>query len=79
MLTVTFDGKTLRIYKNARLIKSGDTDFANAAPIARLAPPGPWEASHRFVGQLAKFEIWNRELDPRSIERLMGRIPMAPR
>ena len=41
MITATYDGKTLRIYKNAKLIKSGETDFDNAAPMVRLAPPGP--------------------------------------
>jgi alpha-mannosidase len=75
MLTATFDGKTLRIYKDARLIKSGDMDFDNAAPIARLAPPGPGGDAHRFEGKLAGFAIWNRELDPASIERLMEQIP----
>ena len=79
MLTATFDGKTLRMYRNARFIKSGDVEFANAAPIARLAPPGPWKDAHWFVGKLAGFAIWNRELDPGSIERLMKQIPQAQR
>ncbi len=79
MLTATFDGKTLRIYKNAKLVKSGDMDFDNTAPIARLAPLGPWEDAHRFAGKLAGFAIWNRELDPGSIERLMGQMPQDQR
>jgi alpha-mannosidase len=79
MFTATFDGKTLRMYRNARFIKSGDVEFANAAPIARLAPPGPWKDAHRFVGKLAGFAIWNRELDPGSIERMMKQIPQAQR
>jgi hypothetical protein len=75
MITATFDGKMLRLYKNARLIKAGDMDFAYAAPITRLAPPMPGDEAHRFIGKLAGFSIWNRELDLQSVQRLMAKSP----
>jgi hypothetical protein len=75
MITETFDGDTVRIYKNAKLIKSDSISLNDAAPITRLAPPGPWAEAHRFVGKLAGFAIWNRELDSQSIQRLMMKMP----
>jgi alpha-mannosidase len=75
MLTATYDGKMLRVYKNAKLIKSGLVQFDKAVPVARLAPPGAWPDAKRFVGKLAGMEVWNRDLDERSVEGLMGKMP----
>ena len=75
MLTATYSGTTLRIYKNASLLKTAEIDLTDAAPIARLAPPGPWQEAHRFKGKLAGFAIWDRELDEDGIARLMRTMP----
>jgi len=75
MLTATYDGKTLRLYKNAKLLKETAVQFDKAAPIVRLAPPGPWPDAKPFVGKLAQFELWNRDLDLASIQKLRARMP----
>ena len=75
MVTVTYDGDTIRIYKNAQEIAAAPAALADAAPVVNLAPPAPWERGHRFTGRLQDFTLWNKALDPSSIKALLGAMP----
>jgi alpha-mannosidase len=75
MVTMSFDGQYLRIYKNAERLAKEEIALVDAAPIVRLAPPGAWPDSKKFVGKLADFQLWARALDPQSIQKLMAKMP----
>jgi hypothetical protein len=75
MISATFDGQKVQIYKNLKCLITSDVDLADAAPIARLAPRGPWPNAHPFVGKIADFAIWNRELGVEDLEGLMKTLP----
>ena len=75
MVTATFDGQTVRLYKNGQEIKSDTAVFSDAQPTARLAPPSPWGSGHPFTGKIQNFTVWNRALDPASIQALRADGP----
>lgn len=76
MLTATYDGRTVRLYKDGRQIGSGPALFTPAAPTAQLAPPPAWDKKgDRFKGQLANFTIYNAALSPEAIAVLLKRSP----
>ncbi len=75
MITATFDGQTIRLYKNGTEIKSEAATLSDAQPVVKLAPAGPWGNGHRFSGKLQGFTIWNHTLDPASIHALLASGP----
>ncbi len=75
MLTATYDGQTVRIYKNGALIKAQDAVLADAAPIVKIAPPGPWPKGHKFSGSIQNFTLWNGPLSPAQIQSLLASLP----
>jgi alpha-mannosidase len=77
MLTVTFDGATIGIYKNGTLIKSDGAVLDEAVPAVRIAPPGPWQGSHNFTGKIQGFAIWNSALMPEAIHAVLGAMPRS--
>ncbi|MEO7716018.1 MAG: glycoside hydrolase family 38 C-terminal domain-containing protein [Capsulimonas sp.] len=75
MITVTYDGDTIRIYKNAKEIAASPAALADAAPEVHLAPSGPWTDAGRFTGRLQNFTIWNKALAPASVQALTSAMP----
>ena len=75
MLTVSFDGSTVRVYKNGAEIKSAPATLADAQPSVKIAPAGPWGNGHKFSGKVQNFTIWNRALDPVSLRALLATGP----
>ncbi|MDQ2798748.1 MAG: chitobiase/beta-hexosaminidase C-terminal domain-containing protein, partial [Armatimonadota bacterium] len=75
MITATFDGQTIRLYKNGTEIKSEAATLSDAQPVVKLAPAGPWGNGHKFSGKLQDFTIWNRALDPAAIHALLASGP----
>ncbi len=76
MVTVTYDGQTVRIFKDGRQIKSEEARLSNARPQARLAPPSPWGEGGKFEGKIANFEIYQSALSPQSIATLAQKRPV---
>ena len=70
MVTLTFDGKTLTIYKDSQAIKSEATTLEDAENLVRVGVPGPWGAAAPFAGKIAGFAIWNRALCQLEIQAL---------
>ncbi len=74
MVTLTFDGKTLTIYKDAAAIKTAAITLDDAADAVRLGATGPWNAN-RFAGRIAGFTVWNSALKPAAVKALLAGKP----
>lgn len=72
MLTATYDGTTIRLYKDGRELTSTKTVFAEAAPVAKLGPPPPWPHGHRLAGKLRGFSLWNSALSAGAVAGLQA-------
>ena len=64
MLSAVYDGKTLRVYKNAEPVGEGEIALAGDEPTVRLAPVDPWDKRRRFRGELRAFTVWAAPLTP---------------
>jgi alpha-mannosidase len=69
MLSATYDGRTVTLYRNGEPIARGDRALADDEATVRLAPPDPW-TGHRFRGELRDFTVWNVPLSERSLQML---------
>ena len=69
MVTATYDGHVLRLYKNAELISSRQITLEDDRSIVSIAPIDPWNERNRFDGQLRDLTIWDRAMSP---DELMG-------
>lgn len=70
MLTATFDGKTVRLYKNASLIGENEGELAADENVVRIAPLDPWEKERKFGGEIRAFTIWDTALSPDALQSL---------
>ncbi|MFT3685703.1 MAG: chitobiase/beta-hexosaminidase C-terminal domain-containing protein [Phycisphaerales bacterium] len=75
MLTATYDGKTLRLYKDGKKIGEGTPNFADDVSSVSLAPKDPWEQMRQFDGELRNFTIWNAALGEGAIATLAKDTP----
>ena len=58
MLTVTYDGETLAIYKDGEPIGKERAGFASDAEgVVSAGPAGPWDQTSRFQGSIRDFTI----------------------
>ncbi len=74
MVTLTFDGTTLTIYKNGQPIKTSPLTLNDAADTVKIGVAGPWNGNH-VAGRIAGFGIWNSALDPAAVKALMAGMP----
>jgi alpha-mannosidase len=70
MLTATYDGRLLRVYKNAKEIGQGAVQLADDENAVNIAPVDPWEQQRRFEGDIRDFTIWSQALSPEAIQAL---------
>lgn len=70
VLTATYDGTTVRLYKDGKPIASGAASLANDEPVARIRPLDAWQRQRKFAGEIEAFTIWNQALSPRAVARL---------
>lgn len=77
MVTATFDGNTVTLYKNGASIKTEPATFTDAAPEVRLSPTGTWpqQEQHQFNGRIQGFAVWDGALSPSAVRTLMNGIP----
>lgn len=76
MLTATYDGKTVIVYKNGEPIKSAPASLSEASPEVHLAPRDTWgNKQHFFSGQVQGFSVWNAALAPGAVKALMTALP----
>lgn len=70
MVTATYDGSNLRVYKDGELIGERAVRLADDANVVNIAPLDPWDKRYRFEGQLAGLTIWNTALSQGAIRSL---------
>ena len=75
MITATYDGTTVRLYKDGKEIKSAPAAFSAALPVVKVGTAGPWDNGHRFTGKIAGFTIWEQALSPDFLKTLLGKGP----
>jgi alpha-mannosidase len=75
MLTATYDGKVLRLYKNDKLENEMAVELTDDKPTVRLAPTDAWDHSRRFKGEIRNFTIWQSALAPTEIKAMAAEMP----
>jgi alpha-mannosidase len=70
MLTATYDGSVLTIFKNGRVIGRNSVELADDDPRVWLAPLDPWDKQRTFAGQVRDMTIWNVALLPEALAAL---------
>nr|MDQ2687559.1 chitobiase/beta-hexosaminidase C-terminal domain-containing protein [Armatimonadota bacterium] len=77
MLTATYDGHTLRVYKNAEPIAEQKVDLADDEANVHVMPKDPWEHERIFDGDVRDMTIWKQALTPDSLKTLWdaGKTP----
>jgi alpha-mannosidase len=77
MITATYDGSTIRVYKDGKQIAEDGANFADAAQEASVAPPSPWSYGHQFDGKVEGLTIWDQALPDVFIEELKKQAPSS--
>ena len=74
MITLTFDGATLKIYKNGQIIKTSPVSLNDAASTVQIGTHGPWNNFH-MNGKVAGFTLWNSALSAADVQAQMAHMP----
>jgi alpha-mannosidase len=77
MITMTYDGANVRIYKDGREIGSGAAAFSDAENEVRLAPRPAWGEGHLFSGKIAGLTIWSEALPASFVPGLLATGPVT--
>lgn len=75
MITATYDGATVRVYKDATVIAERAATFADDENAVHIAPLDPWDQRYQFKGDLSHLTIWNAALGEESLKALLGAGP----
>jgi alpha-mannosidase len=77
MVTITFDGSLVRLYKNGKLVHSEPAVFSDAEPTIRVGTASPWgDRGGRFDGKIAGFTIWREALPADFVQTLLTDSPV---
>ncbi len=75
MLTATYDGKILTLYKDAQKIGEEEITLSDDDPVVEIAPLDPWDHERRFVGEIRRFAVWKSALPEAAVQQLHGSHP----
>jgi alpha-mannosidase len=75
MLTLTYDGQILIVYKNAEKIGEGAVELSEDEPILNVAPTDPWDGKQRFMGEICDLTIWGAALPQQNLKELLEKRP----
>jgi alpha-mannosidase len=76
MLTATYDGESLKLYKNGQRIARRNVELSDDdESVVRIAPLDPWDQQRRFRGEIRNFTIWNTALPPEALKVLLDAGP----
>jgi alpha-mannosidase len=75
MLTATFDGKTVHLFKNGQPVGEEPLSLTDDESTVRIAPLDPWDHSRKFDGEIRDFTIWKSALPAPAIDKLMESMP----
>ena len=70
MLTATYDGQTLRVYKNAAKIAEQKVDLADDLSQVEVMPKDPWERERVLDGEVRDMTIWRQSLSSEQLQLL---------
>ena len=70
MLTATYDGGTLRVYKNGAKIGEGMVELADDRPEVNITPRDAWENKRVLAGDVEKMTVWSQALTPDAVRQL---------
>ncbi len=75
MLTATFDGKTVTLYKDGAQIAAEERTLAPDVAKVGLGIADPWGRGNRFNGEIRDFKIWRAALTPEGVKALQQTHP----
>ncbi len=75
MLTATYDGKTLRLYKDGVKIGERQAQLSDDENVVNIAPADPWEKKRKFEGEIGGLSIWGAALGDEAVKSLVGTAP----
>ena len=70
MLTATYDGRTLTVYKNGEKVGEQEVRLNDDQPVAQAFPLDAWDRKRKFEGEIRDFTIWDQDLPEAAIKRL---------
>ncbi len=70
MLTATYDGSTLTMYHDGKVIGSRQMTLADDTSVINIAPKDPWDNLRTFDGDIRDFQIWDSCLTPDGVQSL---------
>ncbi len=70
MLTATYDGTTIRVFKNGEKIADEAVELEDDTLAARVMPLDAWDRQRRFGGEVRDFTIWDVDLPEGAIRGL---------
>ena len=70
MLTATYDGKNLSLYKNGVKIADEAVALEDDVSQIRVMPLDAWERERRFGGEVQELTVWDLDLPPGAVKRL---------
>ncbi len=75
MITATYDGRTVRLYKDGQKIGERPLTLDDDENAVRIAPIDPWDKRYLFDGDLAGLTIWGSASSAESIRALLATGP----
>lgn len=70
MLTATYDGAVMRLYKNGVQIAEEKVELADDQAQVRVMPLDAWEHQRKFMGEVRDLTIWDLDLSAAGVLRL---------
>ncbi len=74
MLTATYDGTTLRLYKDGVKIAEGAVELSDDQSQVHVMPVDAWERQRKFDGEVSHLMIWNQALPDSAIKLLSEQL-----
>ena len=71
MLTATYDGQTLRVYKDAVKLAEQKVDLSDDLSQVEVMPKDPWERERVLDGEVRDMTIWKQSLSPGQLQILL--------
>jgi hypothetical protein len=72
MLTATFDGTFVTVYKNGRQIGRRRASLRNDVSTVSVLPPDAWDGTRKADGEVQKMTVWGVALPPNAVGKLFA-------